>query len=122
MMNRTEVVKTLSILALASLVAFWLSHKHWLLYLSLFLLIIGILELKLAILIAEYWMKFAEIVGSFNSKWILSVVFYCFTTPLGIIYRLFNREAVDYFKKKNRDSFFKDTHLKSGKNNFEKMW
>ena len=122
MKDRAEVLKTLSILALVSLIGYGLFHKSWLLYLALFLLLIGVLELKLAFLIAKYWLKFAEIVGTFNSKWILTLVFYCVTTPSGIIYRLFHRDDVSYFKRKNRDSFFKDTHLKTEKDDFEKMW
>jgi hypothetical protein len=42
----------------------------------------------------HYWMKFAEVIGRFNAKLLLGLVFYGMITPIGFVARLFGRDPM----------------------------
>ncbi|MGH8718628.1 MAG: SxtJ family membrane protein [Burkholderiales bacterium] len=42
----------------------------------------------------HYWMKFAEIIGRFNTQILLGFVFYAMITPIGFLLRLFVRDPM----------------------------
>ena len=42
----------------------------------------------------HYWMKFAEVVGRFNTKVLLGFVFYAMITPVGLFVRFFRRDPM----------------------------
>ena len=49
------------------------------------------------------WMKFALVLGHFNTRIILTVLFYLVMTPVGLIMRLF-RDPLDRSLKEERDT------------------
>lgn len=60
------------------------------------------------------WMRFAFVLGWFNTRLILFVIFYLFLTPIGIGMKLFGVDLLDrkieknkitYWKKKERRTF-----------------
>ena len=52
------------------------------------------------------WMKFAFILGWVNSRIILSLIFYLLFTPIGLIMRLFGRDALDRRMSGKSDSYW----------------
>ena len=125
-MDKTEVSKTLDVLILACLVAFFLLRKKvfhtWFLGIALVLLLINIFFPKLALFIATYWEKFGKVIGSVMSKVVLTIAFYIGITPLSLLYRIFNKPLVNYFRNKKRDSFYKDVTAPYAKESFQKLW
>lgn len=121
-MNKTEISKTISSLALACLIGFAVFGASWLLWLSVLLLAGNVFENRLTVLIAEQWMKLAAGLGHVNSRIILTIVFYLILTPFASVYRVFNKTAVGDFFGNKRSSFFDDSKTFSDKKSFEKTW
>ncbi|MEO5357048.1 MAG: SxtJ family membrane protein [Nitrospirae bacterium YQR-1] len=122
MKDKNEILKTIDVLALASLVAFMVFKKPPLLWLALFFIAVNVLELKLGGKIAELWLKFAHLIGTFNSKILLSLIFFVFLYPLSILYRAFNKESTGDFRNRNRISQFDPVNKSYDKASFEKQW
>lgn len=90
--NQLDTYKTIQVLALAAMVVFFIFKIHWLLYVSLGLLILPLVLYKVAWAITWGWLKFAHVLGSFNSKVILGIIFFLILTPLAIIFQLTGRK------------------------------
>ncbi|QWR78830.1 hypothetical protein [Candidatus Magnetomonas plexicatena] len=120
MKNKNEILKTIDVLALASLVAFMVFKKPLFLMLALFFIVINVLELKLGEKIAKLWLKFAHLIGTFNSKILLSIIFFVFLYPLSILYKAFNKGASSMFK--NKESHFDSVNKLFDKDSFKKQW
>ena len=122
-MNRPETLKTLNILALAALVLAFVLRTAWPAYLAAALLLAGASDNPVGRGIAAGWLKFAEVLGRVNTKLLLGAIFYLLLTPVALIYRLFNRRAVDHFRKDPGGSLFSDIEGDPcAKESFEKPW
>lgn len=121
-MNQIDTFKTVNVLTLAFLIGYLVFSINWLLWVAFLLAIGNAFESRITSWIAEYWMKLAGILGNFNSKIILSVMFFIVLTPLAFVYRLFNRELVNHFRKNQRRSYFDDVNKSFTKSDFEKLW
>jgi len=114
--------KTINILTLALLVAFLVFGVQWLLWIAMLLCLGNALESRITSAIACYWMKFAAVLGAFNSKVILILTFYLILTPLAFVYRIFNHHLVDHFRINKRQSYFEERNKSYTKADFEKTW
>ncbi|MHB0996381.1 MAG: SxtJ family membrane protein [Elusimicrobiales bacterium] len=122
-MDRLETLKTLNILALAALVFHFVFGAPWLLILAALLLAMGAWDNPAGRAIASGWLKFAAVLGHFNTKVILGLIFYLVLTPVALLYRLFNRAAADHFRKDPGGSLFTDIPGDAcSKESFEKPW
>jgi len=121
-MDRIKVFKTTNTLSIALLIGFVAFNVKWLLWAALLLLLGAIIESRVTTILSEYWMKFAHILGNVNSRIILSIVFYMILTPFALIYRMFNKAAIDHFFGKNRKSNFDDKSSAYSKESLEKLW
>ncbi|MEW5818727.1 MAG: SxtJ family membrane protein [Cyanobacteriota bacterium] len=121
-MTKLETIQTLTVLSLVFLIGYLIFKADWLIWLSLLLLLLAVFDNPLATLIAKGWMKFAIIIGNFNSKIILGFVFFVFLTPIAFLYRLTSKTIPDHFTNKNKQSFFVDIHQKYSKELFDKAW
>ena len=121
-MDRIDTLKTNTVLTLAFLVAYLIFGAKWLLWIALLLAVGNAFESRATRVIARYWIRFASFLGAFNSRIILAVMFFVVLTPIALLYRLFNREAVDRFRKNNQSSYFDDVRKSSGREDFEKLW
>ena len=118
---RVQELETLGVLAAFFLVLCVLTHRQVFVYLSLSLLIIALFIKPLAGLISKIWLKFAEILGTFNSKVILSLVFYLFLTPIAFLFRIFNKNPL-MLKSENAASFYTERNHTYTRVDLEKMW
>jgi hypothetical protein len=121
-MNRLESIKTITVLAIAFLIAHLIFGARWLLWTALLLLVGGAFESRITTAMARYWMQLASFLGRINSKVILTLMFFVVLTPIAFLYRLFNREKVDHFLRNRRDSYFDDIQKTYGHEDFEKLW
>ena len=92
-LSRETVLETVGVLALACLVFGRLArHKphlsQGLLAAAALLLAAGLFVKPVAAAIARGWLGFAEVLGSFNSRVLLGLIFYLFLTPLAFLSRL----------------------------------
>lgn len=121
-MDRLAISKTISVLTLAVLIAYVIFSVQWLLWIALLLTLGNVFESRFTIALALYWMKFAAVLGAFNSRVILTVIFYLILTPLAFVYRIFNRPLVDHFRVNKRQSYFEDINKTYTPADFEKTW
>ena len=121
-MNKTEIIHTLIVLSLVSIVFYIIFKASWLIYLSAFLLLLGLFDNPIATIIAKSWMKFALIIGNLNSKIILGFVFFIFLTPIAFLFRIFNKDLLFHFKSKKEESYFVDINTEYNKELFERPW
>ncbi|MCX5847932.1 MAG: SxtJ family membrane protein [Deltaproteobacteria bacterium] len=121
-MDKRETLNTIIVLAAACLIAFLIFNITWFLWIVLFLSIGGLFESRITTGIAKYWMKFGRALGTFNSKIILTLIFFIILTPLAFFFRLFNKQLVNHFKTNSRTSYFDDVNKSYQKSDFEKLW
>jgi len=122
MMSRLDIIKTINILTLAILIVYSIFGIKWLIWIAILLALGNAFESRITAAVANYWMRFASIIGRFNSMIILFIMFFFMLTPIAFIYRLFNRENVHHFRKNLRKSYFDDIQKSCRKDNFEKLW
>ena len=118
---RVQELETLGVLALFFLVLNVVSHRPVFVYFALALLIVGLFIKPLAAQISKGWLKFAEVLGTFNSKLILSLTFYLFLTPIAFLFRLFTKNPL-MLKTENAASFYTERNHTYTAADLEKMW
>lgn len=120
--DRLTTLKTISVLTLVVLIVYLVFGTKWLLWVALLLTLGNTFENRFITAMAFYWMKFADVLGAFNSKIILTVTFYFILTPLALVYRIFNRPLVYHFRANKRQSYFEDLKKIYTPADFEKTW
>jgi hypothetical protein len=121
-LDRLATSKTISVLTLAILIFCLVFGTQWLLWVAVLLTMGNAFESRFTTYLARYWMKFANLLGAFNSRVILTVTFYLILTPLAFVYRIFNRPLVDHFRANKRQSYFEDLNKTYTPADFEKTW
>ncbi|MEI6207774.1 MAG: SxtJ family membrane protein [Desulfuromonadales bacterium] len=119
---RLQEMETLGVLAAFFLVVNILSHRREFVYVSLALLVIALFVKPLARTISRVWLRFAEVLGTFNSKVILSLVFYAFLTPIAFLYRIFTKDSLMLKRQKNATSFYTERNHTYTRTDLDKMW
>lgn len=119
--SRVQELETLGILAAFFLILNIFTHKQAFVYAAVALLLIALFIKPLSELISRLWLKFAEALGTLNSKVILSLVFFLFLTPLAFLYRLFAKNPLS-LKNNGMKSFYTDRNHVYTSADLEKMW
>jgi hypothetical protein len=71
-------------------------------------------------LVVWIWEKIAMVLGWINTKIILSVVFFIFLTPFGILSRIFSKNALQ-LKQSSKTTFVERNHTYT-KKDLENIW
>lgn len=121
-MEGKEELRTVSLLSLAFIVAYLIFRADWLLWTAALLALGNAFENRATAAVARWWLKFAHTLGSFNTRLILSALFFAVLTPLAFIYRIMNREKVDHFLRNRRSSYFDTVNKRYTPEEFEKPW
>jgi len=120
--NKEKNLKTIIILSIFCLTIFLIFKKIVFICITLALLIIGATSSKLTSLISTGWHKFSFFIGNFNTKVLLSIIYYIILTPLAFLYRLFKRDSLMLKKQESSISYFSNRDYQFTKNDFNKMW
>lgn len=121
-MKREEAGRIIVVISTALLMCYLIFGHKFFLLIALVLNILNIFENRLTFYIAEYWMRFASLLGKINSRIILFLFFYIIFTPFSFLYRVFNPKLVRHFKDNEKESFFDDVEMEYDKKSFEKTW
>ena len=75
----------------------------YLILISLFFLILGLINSKILSPFNKAWIKFGEILGSVIAPIIMALVFFVFLTPISFLVRVFGKDllGIKFNKKKN---------------------
>jgi len=68
-----------------------------------------------------WWLKFSEVLSSFNNILILTALYYLVLTPTALLYRLFNKDPLN-LDMKNASSFYSERNHTYNKSDLQKMW
>lgn len=120
--THSSELETLGVLSTFFLILNVITHRQMFVYTALALMLVALFVKPLARTISRAWMKFAEVVGTFNSRLILSLVFYLLLTPLALLYRAFNRNPLSIKPGQEDGSLFVTRDHVYSKTDFEKMW
>jgi len=120
--SREKDLETLIVLGVAFLVLFFVFRVLLLAALAAGLLVVGLASRRLSSVIAAAWPRFAKLIGDFNSRVLLSIIFYVFLTPLAVLFRIFSKNALLMDKNENSESYYQNRNHDFAKRDFEKMW
>lgn len=115
-------LETLGVLSAFFLILNVITHRQVFVLAALGLLLVALFVKPLARFISRAWLRFAELLGTFNSRLILSLVFYLFLTPLALLYRVFNRNPLALKPGRESKTLFVSRDHTYSKADFEKMW
>ncbi len=94
-MSASKALETMAVLAFVCLAAGLYFDVTALSAAALALLFIGLFLKPLSMRIAGRWLRFAGLIGAFNSRVILTVIFFVVLTPLAVVYRLFHGDFMN---------------------------
>jgi len=115
-------LETMAVLSLACL-AFGIFLKvPLLLYGGAILLFTGLFLIRISGIIAGAWLKFAAILGTFNAKILLTVMFYLVLTPLAWMFRLSKGDILHIGKNEKSASYWTVYEKEYTPSDMEKMW
>jgi hypothetical protein len=86
----------------------FLFKNEILLFVATGIAVISIASSYLAEKIVWVWEKIALILGTINSKILLSVIFYTFLVPIALLSRVFKKKDELILKKKIEGSYYKE--------------
>lgn len=112
--------KTQLVIVTGLLVLSWIFSLEWLMYAALIIGVICILIPPAGNRIVWGWYKLAEWLGWFNSRVLLSIVYFLLVTPIGILFRLFGNDPLLLKDKKGSMYNFREHTYRKG--DLENPW
>lgn len=104
--GKKEVYSTIIVLALAMLALNLIFHLRYTDIAAAILLLTAIAAYPIASLVTMVWLKFAELLGTVNSKILLSLIFFVFLVPISFLYRLTKKDPLQKKKLKERNASY----------------
>ena len=98
-------------------------NQYWVLYSAMGFLGLALLFRTVNTYFARGWMKLARILGTVNSKLILTLLFYLVLTPIALLSRLFRSSPVIRTPEgTKRDTYWNRREKQFERDDFEKPW
>ena len=79
--------------------------RYWSLILSLFFLILGLINSKLLSPLNKLWFKFGIFLGKIISPFVMGVIFFIIVTPIGFTMRILKKDLLK-LKFNNKNSYW----------------
>jgi hypothetical protein len=86
----------------------------YLILISLFFLIFGLINSKILSPFNKAWIKFGEILGLIIAPIIMALVYFLVLTPISIIVRIFGKDLLGLKFNKKQDTYWIDRKKKLG--------
>ena len=86
----------------------------YLILISLFFLIFGLINSKILSPFNKAWIKFGEILGSVIAPIIMALVFFVFLTPISFLVRVFGKDLLGIKFNKKKTSYWINRNKKLG--------
>ena len=116
-----KTYETINILAFFSIAAGLWFRQPGFFYLALLFLFLSLFLKKAATWLAWGWLQFSHLIGTFNTKIILTLIFFLFLTPIAFIYRLFHGDSLK-IKQKTPESNWHHRDHTYNKSDLDKAW
>ena len=85
----------------------------WSAIISLFFLVLGLLNSKILSPLNKLWFKFGIFLGKIISPIILGIIFFLVVTPIGFLMRILGKDVLNLKYNKNKSYWIKKNGLKS---------
>ncbi len=122
-MKDTRIKELETVIGLSSvlLILFYVFEKPVLVIISLTLLLMSLIFKKFISRFISVWLKIVNFIGRILNKVVLFLVFFTVLTPIALVYRVFNRNALGIKKSDVKSYFFLRNHTYN-QSDFEKNW
>lgn len=120
--SREKDLETIAVLAAASLVFYYVFKKNGFILAAFALLITGLFFKAAASKISVLWLKFAELLGTFNTRLILGLVYFVVLTPIAVAFRMLTRKHANSPRSASDKSYFTVREHAYAAADLEKMW
>ena len=87
--------------------------RFWSLILSVFFLVLGLINSKILNPLNKLWFKFGIFLGKIISPLVMGIVFFLVVTPIGLIMRLLNKDLLKLKFNKTNTYWIEKTEPKS---------
>ena len=121
-MEKTNKYLVILIIVTGLIGLYFLFKIDILLPIALGIAIISIISSYIAEKIVWAWDKIALILGTINSKILLTVIFYLFLVPIALFSRIFKKKDELMLKKKNKGSYYKERNYTYTKDDLENVF
>ena len=91
--------------------------RTWSIIISLFFLILGLLNSKILNPLNKLWFKFGIILGKIISPLIMGIIYFLVVTPTGLIMRLLRKDILNLKYKKDKSYWIKKNEKKNNMKN-----
>ena len=87
--------------------------RIWSVIISLFFLVLGLLNSKILTPLNKLWFKFGIFLGKIISPLIMGIIFFLVVTPIGFVMRLLGKDLLNLKYNKNKSYWIEKDSLKS---------
>ena len=87
--------------------------NYWILALSIFFLVLGLLNSKILTPLNKLWFKFGIFLGKIVSPLIMGTIFFLVVTPIGLIMRLLGKDLLNLKFNAKKSYWIEKDNLKS---------
>tara|TARA_B100001121_G_scaffold149146_1_gene130594 strand:- start:56 stop:439 length:384 start_codon:yes stop_codon:yes gene_type:complete len=91
--------------------------RTWSIIISLFFLILGLLNSKILNPLNKLWFKFGIILGKIISPLIMGIIFFLVVTPTGLIMRLLRKDILNLKYNKDKSYWIKKNEKRNNMKN-----
>jgi hypothetical protein len=105
-MEKARQKETIIVIGAGFLVLFFIFDKEWMSFVSLGVLLVGIISDALTAWIHTAWFWIAEKLGWVMSKVILGITFLLILVPVGALSKVFRKDMM--MLKKRKDSYYRE--------------
>lgn len=118
-----DPLRVTAVVVLAVLLFGYFLAVDWLVYFGLGLLGLALLSSTVNEYFAWIWMKFARMIGTVNSKVILTIIFYLFLTPISLLYRaVMGNPLISIRNEGENDSYLVSRNKTFTRDDFKTPW
>tara|TARA_Y100000389_G_C17315066_1_gene440020 strand:- start:463 stop:849 length:387 start_codon:yes stop_codon:yes gene_type:complete len=82
------------------------SIRYWSLIISMFFLILGLLNSNLLSPLNKIWFRFGILLGKLISPFIMGVIFFLVVTPIGLIMKIIKKDLLNLKFRKDKETYW----------------
>lgn len=120
--TRKNDLKTLTALAAVLLIFYLVFRKAPFIWAATGLLVLALFFKTAAAKFAASWLRLSAVLGKFNTKLVLSAIYYGFLTPTALLYKLAVKDPVNAPKDDSRSSYFRVREHTFSARDLENPW
>ena len=82
------------------------SIRYWSLIISMFFLILGLLNSNLLTPLNKIWFRFGILLGKLISPFIMLIIFFLVVTPIGLVMKIIKKDLLNLKFRKDKETYW----------------